>query len=225
MALLYWKQVIWLFSLSKDDTKMTSRKIPHASAETLEHNQVRSGVRLKNKNCDAHYPFTCKTNTKYKSSIFFLLVIVCALLWGRDQAQQHLAAANRIVCFMEVHLIVKHPRKVVFEWLCMCVCVCQSVRNKRRVAFKFSRCSNSGASVFLTLKIKMTDQREPVQPDFPFQDQTSCLVTDTDCTGWYKKQGPQDQEGGQTSDSASFYCSWSVSHEAKLQGHRKGGKS
>lgn len=30
----------------------------------------------------------------------------------------------------------------------------------------------------MTLKIKMTDQREAGQPDFPFQNQTSCLVTD-----------------------------------------------
>ena len=30
----------------------------------------------------------------------------------------------------------------------------------------------------MTLKIKMTDQREAGQPDIPFQNQTSCLVTD-----------------------------------------------
>lgn len=63
-------------------------------------------------------------------------------------------------------------------------CVCQSVQTRRCVSFRLSRSSSNNKELqflWMTLKIKMVDQREPVQPDFPFQDQTSRLVTDTRC--------------------------------------------
>ena len=41
----------------------------------------------------------------------------------------------------------------------------------------------------MTLKIKMTDQRDPSQPDFPFQNQKSRLVADMRGTSGYIKLG------------------------------------
>lgn len=58
-----------------------------------------------------------------------------------------------------------------------------SVWTRRCESFTSSRSCNNKELQFpwMTLKIKMTDQREPVQPDFPFQDQTSRLVSDRSC--------------------------------------------
>lgn len=183
MALLYWKQVSWLFSLSKDnedfleDTSCLSWNFGGQRSE-----QVRLSCQKKKRYTVIHT--TCKTSTKCKSKSFLLgscLSFFCEEMIKHSKIWLQL----RVICLMVVHLMVNHPGKVM-SYACLCV---KSVQNGRCEAFKFSRCSNWGASVFLTLKIKMTDQREPVQPDSPFQDQTSCLVTDTGCTPEIQKTG------------------------------------
>lgn len=54
----------------------------------------------------------------------------------------------------------------------MCVCVyvenpCELEATTEEIQF-----------LYMTLKIRITNQREPLQADFPFEDQTSHLVTD-----------------------------------------------